>query len=81
MNRPLYPRDFFAPGPAVATPAGAGLAFWLGHLRLAEPQRAHELDVWPLLLEGAPGEPFVLMYQALHAGTFEVLEAGWRGRG
>lgn len=76
MNRPLYPRDFFVPGPADAMPAGPGLALWLGHLRLAEPQRAHGLDVWPLLLDGAAGEPFVLLHQALAAGTFEVLEQG-----
>jgi hypothetical protein len=76
MNRRLFPRDFFGLGPAKWTPAGPGLAFWLGHLRLVEPQREHGIEVWPLLLDGAPGEPFVLLHQALEAGTFEVLEQG-----
>ncbi len=76
MNRPLYPRELFTSDQAGATLAGPDLAGWLGRLRLAEPQRAHGLDVWPLLLGGEAGEPFVLLHQALEAGTFDVLEQG-----
>jgi hypothetical protein len=76
MFRKHYLRDLFTSGPEDVAVAVPDLAFWLGHLRLAEPQRAHGLDVWPLLLDGEAGEPFVLLHQALAAGTFDVLEQG-----
>lgn len=76
MNRPLYPRELFSSGSPNASTAAPDLAGWLGRLRLAEPRRAHGLDVWPLLLDGAAGEPFELLHQALAAGSFDVLEQG-----
>ena len=76
MLRRLFPRDLFTSDKGAVAVAGPDLAGWLGRLRLAEPQHAHGLEVWPLLLEGDAGEPFVLLHQALAAGTFDVLEQG-----
>jgi hypothetical protein len=76
MFRKHYPRDLFTSGQADVAVAVPDFAGWLGRLRLAEPQRAHGLEVWPLLLDGEAGEPFVLLHQALAAGTFDVLEQG-----
>lgn len=76
MFRKLFPRDLFTTGKGDVAVAGPDLAGWLARLRLAEPQRAHGLEVWPILLDGDAGEPFTLLHQALAAGTFDVLEQG-----
>ena len=86
MTRSNYPRGLFGPGEPHESRTDPGLSFWLGRLRIAEPQRADALEVWPLLIDGDVGKPLVLLHQALAAGTIEVLEQGggsvnqvWRG--
>jgi hypothetical protein len=76
MRRQHYPRELFISGPAGTATAAPDLASWLGRLRLAEPQRAHGLEAWPLLLGGPAGQPYVLLHQAFEAGTLDVLEQG-----
>ena len=76
MTRSNYPRELFGPGEPHESRTDPGLSFWLGRLRIAEPQRADALEVWPLLIEGEARKPLVLLHQALAAGTIEVLEQG-----
>jgi hypothetical protein len=49
---------------------------WLGRIGLGPVQSIGSLEVSPLVLEGEPGEPFLLLHEAIETGALEVREQG-----
>ena len=70
------------PGPAIQDPPlqefdmGGELARWLGRVKLGPAQPVGALEISPLVLVGEPGEPFLLLHEAIAAGALEVTEQG-----
>jgi hypothetical protein len=50
------------------------LGHWLAQVSLGTPQTVGPLTITPLLLDGEPGEPFLLLHEAIEQGLLEVVE-------
>jgi hypothetical protein len=55
---------------------GGELSRWLGRIDLGPPQWLGPLEISPLVLAGEPGEPFLLLHEAIQSGALEVTEQG-----
>ena len=47
---------------------------WLARVSLGPPQQVGRLTITPLQLDGEPGEPFLLLHEAIEHGLLEVVE-------
>lgn len=77
MNGRAWARKhLFKKPPASTGDAGFGLHDWLARLQTAPIQQIDELEITPLILEGATGAPFVLGPEAIDRGLLEIAEQG-----